>query len=126
MSYAQRVDNLSSTKLRGRDRRFLNLSTKLTEIEAKQIEQAASRVSKTPSEWMRETLLREAEELHPNLDLVSEIVGLQLLVMNVLAPLARGERLTAEQFQAIVRSVQLTKLKAAQEMLGRRREPKEV
>ena len=75
---------------------------------------------------MRDVLLREAKEVHPNLDLISEIVGLQLLVMNVLAPLARGDRINAEQFQAIVRSVQTTKLKAAQEMLGRRREPKEV
>jgi hypothetical protein len=126
MSSIEPVDKGPSTKLRGRDRRFLNLSTKLTEIEAKQIEDAASRTSRTPSEWMREILLREAKEIHPNLDLVSEIVGLQLLVMNVLAPLARGERITAEQFQAIVRSVQSTKVKAAQEMLARRRELKEV
>jgi hypothetical protein len=126
MSDIQPSDKGSSTKLHGRDRRFLNLSTKLTEIEAKQIEDAASRTCKTPSEWMREVLLREAKEIHPHLDLVSEIVGLQLLTMNVLAPLARGERISAEQFQAIVRSVQSTKVKAAQEMLARRREAKEV
>jgi hypothetical protein len=45
--------------------------------------------------------------------------------MNVLAPLARGERISLEQFQSIVRSVQATKVKAAQEMLSRRRESKE-
>jgi hypothetical protein len=126
MTNGQAIDKGSSIKLRGRDRRLLNLSTKLTKSEAKQIDEAASRSSKTPSEWMREVLLREATETHPNLDLVSEIVGLQLLTMNVLAPLARGERISAEQFQAIVRSVQSTKVKAAQEMLTRRREPKEV
>lgn len=126
MSNSQPIEKEPSTKLRGRDRRACNLSTKLTDIEAKQIEEAASRSSKTPSEWMREVLLREAKETHPHLDLVSEIVGLQLLTMNVLAPLARGERINAEQFQAIVRSVQSTKVKAAQEMLARRWEVKEV
>ena len=126
MSSIEPIDKGPSTKLHGRDRRSLNLSTKLTDIEAKQIEDAASRTSKTPSEWMREVLLREAKEIHPHLDLVSEIVGLQLLVMNVLAPLARGERISADQFQAIVRSVQSTKVKAAHEMLARRRESKEV
>jgi hypothetical protein len=45
--------------------------------------------------------------------------------MNVLAPLARGERISVEQFQGIVRSVQATKVKTAQEMLSRRRESKE-
>ena len=62
----------------------------------------------------------------PDLDLVSEVDGVQLLLMNVLAPLARGERISAEHFQTIVRSVQSTKVKAAEEMLARRREMKEM
>jgi hypothetical protein len=45
--------------------------------------------------------------------------------MNLLAPLVRGERISAEQFQGIVGLVQSTKVKAAQEMLSRRRESKE-
>ena len=76
-------------------------------------------------EWTRAILLRELKDEQPGLDLLSEVVGLQLLMMNVLAPLARGERIGAEQFQGIVRSVQSTKVKAAQEMLSRRRELKE-
>jgi hypothetical protein len=44
----------------------------------------------------------------------------------VLAPIARGEKIGADQFHAIVKSVQSTKVEAAEEMLSRRREPREV
>ena len=71
-------------------------------------------------------LLREIEENNRDFDLICEVVGLQLLVMNVLAPLARGEKITAEQFQGIVKSVQSAKIKAAEEMLSRRQQEKEV
>jgi hypothetical protein len=40
--------------------------------------------------------------------------------------MARGERITEEQFQGIVKSIQTAKVKAAEEMLSRRRQPKEV
>ena len=106
--------------------RIKSVGTKVTTTEFELLKEKAEADGQTLSEWTREVLLREAKEVHPNLDLVSEIVGLQLLTMNVLAPLARGERISADQFQAIVRSVQSTKVKAAQDMLARRREPKEV
>lgn len=120
------IPNRSSERLHGRDRRSQNLSTKLTGSEAKAIEDAASRTGKTPSEWAREVLLRESKSEPPVFDLICEVVGVQLLLMNVLAPVARGERISAEQFQSIVRSVQTTKVKAAQEMLARRRQSKEA
>jgi len=106
--------------------RIKSVGTKVTTDEFELLKTKARADGQTLSEWTRDVLLREAKEIYPNLDLVSEIVGLQLLTMNVLAPLARGERISAEQFQAIVRSVQSTKVKAALEMLVRRREPKEV
>ena len=58
MAEVHTIEERSSGKLRGRDRRSLNLSTKLTVIEAKAIGEAASRAGKTPSEWAREVLLR--------------------------------------------------------------------
>jgi hypothetical protein len=58
MAEVHTIEHRGSEKLRGRDRRSLNLSTKLTAVEAKAIEDAASRAGKTPSEWAREMLLR--------------------------------------------------------------------
>ena len=120
------VPDRNPERSRGRDRRSQNLSTKLTESEAKAVADTAARTGKTPSEWAREVLLRESKSVPPDFDLICEVVGLQLLLMNVLAPMARGERITAEQFQGIVKSVQTAKVKAAGEMLSRRQQPKEA
>ena len=61
MGDVQTVGDRTQEKLRGRDRRTVNLSTKLTAIEARVIEDAATRAGSTPSEWAREALLRAAQ-----------------------------------------------------------------
>ena len=101
------------------------VSTKLSQTEWAEAERAAAARGQWLSEWVREVITRELKDQNANFDLVSEIIGLQLLIMNLLAPLARGERISAEQFQGIVKSIQATKVKAAEEMLARRRQQKE-
>jgi hypothetical protein len=106
--------------------RTMTVGGKFTVSEHEQFSRIAADKGQLLGEWAREVLLREIAENNRDFDLVCEIVGLQLLVMNVLAPLARGEKITAEQFQGIVKSVQSAKTKAAEEMLSRRRHGKEV
>jgi hypothetical protein len=105
--------------------RTITVGGKFTSAEYGELSKIASTKGQLLSEWARETLLQEIRGEHRGFDLICEVVGLQLLVMNVLAPVARGEKITAEQFQAIVKSVQSAKVKAAEEMLSRRRPPKE-
>jgi hypothetical protein len=105
--------------------RTITIGGKFTPIEYEELSKVASDSRQLLSEWAREVMLREAQAEESNLHLISEVVGLQLLLMNTLAPMARGEKISAEQFQAIVKSVQSTKVKAAEEMLSRRRQPKE-
>src|SRR5215471_1566632 len=52
--------------------------------------------------------------------LFSELVGIQLLLINTLGPLIRGERMTADHLKAILRQVQSTKGRKAQELLAKR------
>ena len=106
--------------------RTITIGGKFTPIEYEELSKIASDSGQLLGEWAREVLLREAQAEESNLHLISEVVGLQLLLMNTLAPMARGEKISAEQFQAIVKSVQSTKVKAAEEMLSRRRQPKEA
>jgi hypothetical protein len=105
--------------------RTMTVGGKFTVLEYEQFSRMAAEKGQLLGEWAREILLREIEDRHREFDLLCEIVGLQLLLMNVLAPLARGERIGAEQFQSIVKSVQAAKTKAAEEMLARRRQSKE-
>ena len=113
-------------RITGRESRSQSIATRFTRAEASALAKRAEANGQNLREWAREVLLREIREEQPRFDLVCEVVGLQLLVMNVLAPLARGEKISAEQFQSIVRSVQSTKAKAAQEMLSRRRQAQEM
>ena len=105
--------------------RTMTVGGKFTVSEYEVFSKMAAEKGQLLGEWAREVLLREIKENNREFDLVCEVVGLQLLLMNVLAPMARGERITAEQFQGIVKSVQTAKVKAAREMLSRRHQPKE-
>ena len=106
--------------------RTMTVGGKFTVSEYEVFSRMAAQKGQLLGEWAREVLLRDIKENNREFDLVCEVVGLQLLLMNVLAPMARGERITAEQFQGIVKSVQTAKVKAAGEMLSRRHQPKEA
>ena len=106
--------------------RTITIGGKFTPTEYESLSKIASDSGQLLGEWAREVLLRESQSEEADLHLISEVVGIQLLLMNTLAPMARGDRISAEQFQAIVKSVQSTKVKAAEEMLSRRRQPKEA
>ncbi len=98
-------------------------STKVTEVEFVELESFASRRSKNVSEWIRQTLLNEARghrDSVTSFHLFTELVGIQLLLMNTLGPVLRGERLTAEQLDAVLRQVQSAKARKAQELLMKR------
>jgi len=124
MAEALDLTLFDTRKLKGRDRRTQNLSTKLTEAEERELQQASAAEGKTVSEWAREVLLHSARTADsssmPDSVVLTEVVGLQLFLMNVLSPLARGEHLTAEQYQSIVKSVQANKVRTTQELIAKR------
>ena len=110
-------------RLRGRMARSQSIGTKLTPDEERQILVAAEADGKAPSEWARDLLLRGAlasnrgeMEMH----IFTELVGIQMLLMNALDPLLRGEKMTQEQLAALYRRVQATKTTQAQELLAKR------
>jgi hypothetical protein len=110
-------------RLRGRVARSRSIGTKLTPDEERQILAAAEAEGKAPSEWARDLLLRGAVasnrgemEMH----IFTELVGIQMLLMNTLEPLLRGDNLAQEQLAILFRRVQTTKAAQAQELLAKR------
>src|SRR5664279_2292787 len=76
------------------------VSARVTETEYIALENHAWTMGKTMGDWTRQSLLHELEagsrrrlEQH----IFTELVGIQLLLMNTLGPLLRGERMSAEQ-----------------------------
>ncbi len=92
-------------------------STKLTEKEFSALENVAVGRGISPGEWIREVLLREVERASGRDSaqvILTEIVGVQLLLMNVLKSVACGEAMTAAGFDKIVQEVHRAKREIAQ------------
>jgi hypothetical protein len=123
MSIQTEDRDTNSRRLRGRVARSRSIGTKLTPDEERQFLAAAEAEGKAPSEWARELLLRGAVasnrgdmEMH----IFTELVGIQMLLMNTLEPLLRGDKLVEEQLAVLFRRVQTTKAAQAQELLAKR------
>ena len=99
------------------------LSARFTDNEFAAFESLAWSKGTTVSDWARDALLRHsadqgsaAMEMH----IFTELVGIQMLLMNALEPLLRGEKMAQEQLAALYRRVQTTKAAQAQELLAKR------
>ena len=103
--------------------RVRTASTKVTEAEFAELDAFASQRGQSVSEWIRQTILAEARSQRntaTTVHLFTELVGIQLLLINTLGPLIRGERMTANHLNGILRQVQSTKARKAQELLAKR------
>jgi hypothetical protein len=105
--------------VRGRESRNQTLTTKLTGAEFAELEAVSRAESKTPGEWLRDAALGVARAGHGNdtaMVLLTEIVGVQLLLMNVLKPIVTSQALTAAAFDKIVTEVHKMKKTVARKL----------
>jgi hypothetical protein len=79
--------------------RTKSIGFKVSEDEYAQLETAAQASGQTLGEWCRETILRGGASHDPAL---AEIVGVRLLLVNVLRPVAAGEKLAPEAFDKLL------------------------
>jgi len=79
---------------------------------------------RTIGDWAREQLLTAiaAEDGISSSLLLTEIIGLQMFLTNVLAPIACGERLSSEQYQDLMQHVKANKRNAAQQVVAQKTE----
>ena len=104
------------------------LSARLTEREYASLESIAWSKGKTLADWARDVLLHSVDgSSHAQMEMhiFTELVGIQMLLMNTLEPLLRGDKLTQEQLTVLFRQVQTTKTAKAQELLAKRSQNKE-
>ena len=75
---------------------------KLTQQEVQLLDQIATAKGMARSEWMRDVILREMRGDSASDPSLAEILGVRLLLVNVLRPLAAGQRLTPEAFDKLL------------------------
>ena len=98
--------------------RLTNVSSKLSRSETERFDALAKRRGQQRGELIRRLILdelsRDGSEPTASAEL-SEIVGLRLMLMNVLKPLAAGQKLTPEVFDGIMTEVKKRKRAVAVE-----------
>ena len=104
------------------------LSARFTESEYAAFENLAWSKGTTLADWVRDVLLHSLEgssQAQMEMHIFTELVGIQMLLMNTLEPLLRGDKFAPEQLTILFRQVQTTKAAKAQELLVKRSQNRE-
>src|ERR1022692_1374721 len=88
--------------VRGRESRNQSLNTKLTPTEFAGVKAAAAAHGCALGEWDRDVILRELRAGLASDPSLAEILVVRLLLLNVLRPLAAGQRLAPEAFDRLL------------------------
>lgn len=100
--------------------RVCPVTLKLTQDEHRAVTEHAEGLGQARSEWMRDVVLRELQT-SSNDPLLEEVVGIRLLLINVLRPLAAGQQMPAEAFDKLLESISTRKVEIVQKMVSARR-----
>ena len=82
--------------------RVFPVTAKLTKEERGKITEFARSQGLARGEWIRDVILRELRVASTSDPSLAEILGVRLLLVNVLRPLAAGQRLTPEAFDKLL------------------------
>ena len=82
--------------------RVFPVTAKLTKEERGKVTEFASSQGLARGEWIRDVILREMRGASFGDPSLAEILGVRLLLVNVLRPLAAGQRLTPEAFDKLL------------------------
>ena len=99
------------------------LSARFTENEYASLENFAWSKGTTLTDWVRDALLRDlgsGSAAEMEMHIFTELVGIQMLLMNTLEPLLCGDKVSQDQLVVLFRQVQTTKAAKAQELLAKR------
>jgi hypothetical protein len=98
--------------------RVFPVTIKLTEDERRRVTAYAKSQRVARGQWMRSAVLIALEKPATEANIaLNEIVGVQLLLMNVLKPMAIGQPLTAAAFDGIVAEVHMLKRSVARKLV---------
>ncbi len=82
--------------------RVFPVTAKLTKEELGKVTEFARSQGLARGEWIRDVILKEMRKGSTNDPSLAEILGVRLLLVNVLRPLAAGQELTPEAFDKLL------------------------
>jgi hypothetical protein len=117
----QATTSRRSSRLKGRSQRTQSIGTKLTPEEESDVLSASEKDGKVPSEWVRDLIMKELRTSSAADAMLAEVLGVRLLLVNVLRPLASGQKLSAEAFDKLLDDIGATKYELATKVVTERR-----
>ena len=99
--------------------RVFPVTAKLTKEERGRITEFARSQGLARGEWIRDVILRELRGVSASDPSLAEILGVRLLLVNVLRPLAAGQRLTPEAFDKLLDEISDAKHQLAAKLATR-------
>jgi len=96
--------------------RVFPVTVKLTKEERERVTNFARSQGLARGEWIRDVILREAGEGPTSDPALAEILGVRLLLVNVLRPLASGQFLDPEAFDKLLDEISEAKHQLAEKL----------
>ena len=96
--------------------RVFPVTAKLTKEERKAVTDFAESQGLARGQWIRDVILAELRGARSNDAPLAEILGVRLLLVNVLRPLAAGQRLTPEAFDKLLDEISMAKHELARKL----------
>ena len=93
--------------------RVFPVTAKLTREELGRVTEFARSQGLARGEWIRDVILKEMREASASDPSLAEILGVRLLLVNVLRPLAAGQTLTPEAFDKLLDEISEAKHRLA-------------
>lgn len=100
--------------------RVFPVTVKLTQEEHHQVTAHAKKSGQARSEWMRDVILRGLHSEPSQDPFLAEILGVRLLLVNVLRPLAAGQKVPVETFDKLLDQISTAKQELAAELGGKK------
>jgi hypothetical protein len=101
--------------------RVFPVTAKLTKEERKAVTDFAQSQGLARGQWIRDVILAELRGPRSNDAPLAEILGVRLLLVNVLRPLAAGQRLTPEAFDKLLDEISTAKHELAGKLANEKR-----
>lgn len=99
--------------------RLKTAGTKLNTDELAALEKHCRGLGKTPGELIRQLILTElGRAVTNNNPTLAEVLGVRLLLVNVLRPLAAGQRMTLEVFDKLLDEISTAKHELAEQVVS--------
>ena len=101
--------------------RVFPVTAKLTKEERKAVTDFAQSQGLARGQWIRDVILAELRGARSNDAPLAEILGVRLLLVNVLRPLAAGQKLTLEAFDKLLDEISAAKHELAGKLVSEKR-----